>query len=117
MQLAEELDDFVLCRRFLAEARGGRIPDLLHAALPVHHAEHEIRFRAEAMRAARQTVSEDVPELAAVFVAVHACVRAQPRLQRRDAVPGRAEEHFRHGGTALSYGNQDHSCKRSQSTA
>ncbi len=92
VQLAEQPHHGRLRRRLVAEAVHRRAPQLVHRAPPVHAAQDLVGGGGVAVHPARGRVLRHMPGLAAVAVAVQPRVGAQPRPQRGDAVPVRAEE-------------------------
>ena len=90
-QLAEDLDGLVLGRRVLAELVEQRVPDLVGRALAVHPADEVEGVLVHPVVAAGAGVLQQVPDLAAIDVARHAHVAAQPRVNAGDAVPAGAE--------------------------
>jgi hypothetical protein len=87
VQLAEQLDQLVLCRCVVAEVALCEPPQVVYGAPAVHRREDEPGRRREAVHPARRRVLQQVPELAAIAMAVQLRTREQLRLQRRDAVP------------------------------
>ena len=98
MQLAQELNDFVLRDGIVAELCQRIFPDLLHRSLAVHLADDQIGGRREAMKALRGEVLQDIPGVTAVFVPVDLRMLAQARRELAHAVPGWAEERLGHRG-------------------
>jgi hypothetical protein len=96
VQLPEQADHFFLRRRAVAELLGRRLPDFLHRAVAVHQADEIVRGRRKAVRAPGGMILQHEPHLAAVGVPVDRGVRADARLERRDAVPRRAEKRVAH---------------------
>ena len=92
VELGQEADDLVLRGTIVAEPGRGGLPDLLHGAAAVHEADHLVGGGREAMKALGRAVLQHVPRLAAVALTVNARVAAQPGLQPRHPVPGRAEQ-------------------------
>src|SRR6185503_13490791 len=75
VQLREQLDYLVLRGQVGAARRAGLLPESLNR-LPAVHAAHEaVRARRHAVITAARRVVHDVPELAAVVVAVKSRVR------------------------------------------
>jgi hypothetical protein len=87
VQLAEQLQDLVLGRRIVAEPALRELPQVVHAAPAVHRREDQARGRRETVHLARCGVLQQIPEFAAVAMAVQSGTRQQPGPQRRHAVP------------------------------
>ena len=101
VQAGQEVDDLVLGGHVVAQALAGRLPDLVQGAAPIHHAHQLVGLGGKAVVPARESVLDDVPVLTAVLVPIHVHVAAQARLQRRHAVPGRAQQRYAHDASRL----------------
>ena len=95
VQLPQQPDDLVLRGRGVPAAFEHGVPDLLHRARAVAAADELVGRFIDAVLAARGVVGQDIPLLIAPALAPHARLRAQARLQPRDAVPLFAEQRCR----------------------
>jgi hypothetical protein len=75
-----------------AQARAGRLPDLIQGPPAVHHADQLVGLGGKAVVPARERVLDDVPVLTAIFMPVDVHMAAQTGLQLRDAIPGRTQQ-------------------------
>src|SRR5689334_5179542 len=110
MQLAEQLDHLVLGGCTLAERAVRVIPQLADRATAVHRGDQRAGGGREAVHAARGAVLQQVPDLAAIAMAVQARVRTQAGPERGHPVPGITEE-------LGAQGTHRQAVRRSQSTS
>ena len=87
MELRQDLDHLVLGRCIVSQVGTCLLPDLLHGAPSIHQTNEAIGCRGEAVVALRGHILQDVPQLAAVVVAVDMGVTAQAGPERRNPVP------------------------------
>jgi hypothetical protein len=87
VQLAQELDHFILRWRVFTQLALGKSPQVGHATLAVHAGQQQARARREAMHPPIGRVLQQVPDRPAVAVPVQLGARQQLRPQCGHAVP------------------------------
>jgi hypothetical protein len=89
MELAEETNHLLLGRSFLSEACSHLVPDLPNGSLSIHETNQEVGRRIEALEPARRMVLKNIPDLAAVGVAMNLRMAPKSRLQPGHPIPRR----------------------------
>ena len=96
MQLGQQMDRLVLGWRIVLRLASRSFPDIAHRPPAVHQAQHKVGDRGQAVKTSGLMVLQNVPGLAAKHLSVNGGVRAQPRFEVGDAVPGITEERCVH---------------------
>jgi hypothetical protein len=77
MELAEQTNHLFLGRSFLPEPCSHFVPDLSNGSFPIHETDQEIGRWIEALEPARRMVLKNIPDLAAVVVAMNLRMAAE----------------------------------------
>jgi hypothetical protein len=87
MKLAEETDHLLLSGGVLFEARPRFLPDLLDRPFSIHQPDQKIGCWCEALESPCGVILENVPEFAAIVVAMNLRMAAEAWFQPRHPVP------------------------------
>jgi hypothetical protein len=92
MQLAEETNHLLLGRSFLSEPGSHLVPDLPNGSLSIHEADQEVGRCVETLKSTCGMVLKNIPDLAAIVVAMNLRVAPESRFQPRHPIPRRTVE-------------------------
>jgi hypothetical protein len=70
VKLSKQLHDFVLAWRFVPEAFGGLLPQLIHGPSPVHTAHDHVACRRKTMRTASRVIVDHIPAVATISMSI-----------------------------------------------
>ncbi len=87
VQLAHQVDDFFLPRRILVQLFADLIENFLHRVIAIHQADELVGGWIEAVAATGGRVFQQVPDQAAIIVAMNLYLLMQPGPQAGDPVP------------------------------
>jgi hypothetical protein len=92
VELAEETNHLLLGRSFLSEPGSHLVPDLPNGSLSIHEADQEVGRCVETLKSTCGMVLKNIPDLAAVVVAMNFRMAPKSRLQPGHPIPRRTVE-------------------------